>query len=98
MSIIRPTLPGRLQGIEEFMAVAEQGSFVGASQMLGMTGSGVGKAVARLEARLKVRLFQRTTRKVSLTVEGQAFLMRCKAVVADLAERVSAILCNREID
>lgn len=91
MSAIRPTLTGRLQGIEEFMAVAEHGNFVRAATALGLTGSGVGKAVARLEKRLNVRLFQRTTRKVNLTVEGQAFLIRCKSMVAGLFDAEDSV-------
>lgn len=91
MSAIRPTLTRRLQGIEEFMAVAEHGNFVSAAMALGMTGSGVGKAVARLETRLNVRLFQRTTRKVSLTADGQAFLIRCKGMVAGLFDAEESV-------
>lgn len=80
------TLLTRLQGLEEFVAVAETRSFVRAAEMLGVTSSGVGKAVGRLEQRVGVRLFHRTTRKVSLTEEGAAFLAHCKAALNDLAE------------
>lgn len=73
------------------MAVAEHGNFVRAATALGLTGSGVGKAVARLEKRLNVRLFQRTTRKVNLTVEGQAFLIRCKSMVAGLFDAEDSV-------
>jgi LysR family transcriptional regulator, regulator for bpeEF and oprC len=84
-------LLARLQGIEEFIAVAETGSFVRAAEALGVTGSGVGKAVARLENRLRTRLFNRTTRKVSLTEDGQAFLARCRSALSDLAEAEVAL-------
>jgi LysR family transcriptional regulator, regulator for bpeEF and oprC len=85
------SLLARLQGIEEFIAVAETGSFVRASEALGVTSSGVGKTVGRLEQRLRTRLFNRTTRKVSLTEDGQAFLVRCKSALADLAEAEVAL-------
>ena len=68
------------------MAVAERGSFVAASEALGLSSSGVGKAVARLESRLNVRLFQRTTRKVQLTPEGLAFRTRCHGLLESLSE------------
>jgi LysR family transcriptional regulator, regulator for bpeEF and oprC len=74
----------RVLGMEEFLAVAEHGSFVAAAQVLGLTSSGVGKAVQKLEARLGVRLFTRTTRRVQLTQEGALFRERCQAVVRDL--------------
>jgi LysR family transcriptional regulator, regulator for bpeEF and oprC len=85
------SLLARLQGIEEFIAVAETGSFVQAAESLGVSSSGVGKAVARLEERLRTRLFNRTTRKVSLTQDGQAFLGRCKSALTDLAEAEVAL-------
>jgi DNA-binding transcriptional LysR family regulator len=70
--------------MEEFLSVAEHGSFVAAAQALGLTSSGVGKAVQKLESRLGVRLFTRTTRRVQLTQEGALFRERCQALVRDL--------------
>jgi LysR family transcriptional regulator, regulator for bpeEF and oprC len=72
--------------LEEFMAVAQAGSFVAASERLGLTSSGVGKAVAKLEARLGVRLFLRTTRKVSLTDDGQALLLHTQRLLTELED------------
>lgn len=54
-------------------AVVETKSFVAASRSLGLTPSGVSRAVSRLEERLGIRLFQRSARSVSLTEEGQRF-------------------------
>jgi LysR family transcriptional regulator, regulator for bpeEF and oprC len=84
-------LSDRLQGIEEFLAVAELGSFVAAANQLALTPSGVGKAVQRLEQRLGVRLFTRTTRRVALTEDGSLFRERCQSVVAELSDAESEI-------
>ncbi len=60
--------------IECFVRGAEAGSFSEAARRLGLTPAAVGKNVARLEASLGVRLFQRSTRSLSLTEAGQQFL------------------------
>ncbi|WP_426390687.1 LysR substrate-binding domain-containing protein [Variovorax sp. R-27] len=74
----------RLQGIEEFVAAAEAGSFALAAQRLHVTRSAVAKSIARLEARLNTRLFLRTTRSQSLTEEGHGYYERCRRVLAEL--------------
>jgi len=58
-------------GIEEFVGVANAQSFVGAARQLGVSGAHVSRSIARIEARLGVRLFDRTTRSLSLTHAGQ---------------------------
>jgi DNA-binding transcriptional LysR family regulator len=63
-------------------AVAE--SFVGAGRLLGLTPSAVSKSVSRLEERVGVRLFQRSTRSVRLTSEGQVFLERCRRIMGEI--------------
>jgi len=63
-----------LNGIACFIRSAESGSFASAARVLGLTPAAVGKNVARLETELGVRLFQRTTRRLSLTEAGEAFL------------------------
>ncbi|MGE8201876.1 MAG: LysR family transcriptional regulator, partial [Variovorax sp.] len=70
----------RLQGIEEFVAAVEAGSFALAAQRLHVTRSAVAKSIARLEARLNTRLFLRTTRSTSLTEEGHGYYERCRRV------------------
>jgi DNA-binding transcriptional LysR family regulator len=62
-----------LNGIGVLAAVVETRSFARASKALGLTPSGVSRAVARLEERLGVRLLQRTARSVTLTDEGRRF-------------------------
>jgi DNA-binding transcriptional LysR family regulator len=62
-----------LSGVTVLMAVVEAGSMARAAEALGLTPSGVGRAVARLEARVGVRLLERTTRTMTLTDEGRRF-------------------------
>lgn len=81
----------RLQGIATFVQVAEAGSFALAAQRLKLTRSAVGKTIGRLEARLGTRLFQRTTRRQSLTEDGQAFYEHCLRALGEL-EAAEAVL------
>lgn len=60
--------------IECFVRSAEVGSFAEAARRLSLTPAAVGKSVAKLEQRLGVRLFQRSTRRLTLTEAGQRFL------------------------
>jgi DNA-binding transcriptional LysR family regulator len=59
-------------------AVVEGGTFVKAAELIGITDSGVSRAIGRLEARLGVRLLERTTRSLSLTDEGRRFYEEVK--------------------
>ena len=76
----------RFKGITTFVATAHAGSFTAAAEQLHLTSSAVGKSVARLEERLGTRLFERTTRSLSLTEAGTAFYRTCVRVLADLEE------------
>src|SRR3979490_2859641 len=58
-------------GISVFAAVVDAGTFAAASELMDMSPPGVSRAISRLERRLKIRLFNRTTRAVSLTQEGR---------------------------
>src|SRR6201987_728300 len=62
-----------LSGVTVLMAVVEARSMVRAAEALGLTPSGVGRAIARLETRVGVRLLERTTRSMTLTDEGRRF-------------------------
>ncbi|MGK9236520.1 LysR family transcriptional regulator [Inquilinus limosus] len=75
-----------LNGLAAFVRAAETRSFVAAGRQLGITASAVGKAVARLEERLGARLFQRSTRRISLTAEGTLFFERCQRILGDIAD------------
>ncbi|WP_454692354.1 LysR family transcriptional regulator [Achromobacter aloeverae] len=73
-------------GIVAFVRVAETLSFVAAGEQLGISASAVGKAIAKLEQGLDVRLFHRSTRKITLTDEGQRFHTSCRRILEDLRE------------
>ncbi len=77
------------EGVIEFVQVAETESFTKASKNLEISTAQVSRQIGRLEKRLKVKLFYRTTRKVSLTQEGQVFYQHCRSVLDGLnaAER-----------
>lgn len=72
--------------LTSFVRTAETLSFVQAARTLGISASAVGKNVARLESRLGVRLFNRSTRSVSLTAEGAKLLIRCQHILEQLRE------------
>ena len=63
----------QLAEMRVFVRAIERGSFAGAAGDLGLTPSAVSKLIARLETRLGVRLVNRTTRKLSLTSEGETY-------------------------
>jgi DNA-binding transcriptional LysR family regulator len=78
-----------LGGISVLAAVVETGNFVRAAESLGLTQSGVSRAVARLEARVGVRLLDRTPRSVTLTDEGRRFHAQVAPLLAGLEEAAS---------
>ena len=69
-----------------FARVAELSSFTQAAEALGLPKATVSNAVQQLENQLGTRLLQRTTRKVQLTHDGQAYYERCKDMLADMEE------------
>ena len=81
----------RFQEMSVFAAVVDAGSFVGASDALEMSKPAVSRHVAELEARLGVRLLHRTTRRLSLTEEGEVFYARCKELLGELEEAEAEI-------
>ncbi|WP_312440383.1 LysR family transcriptional regulator [Janthinobacterium sp.] len=66
--------------INVFVHVADTRSFVGAGRAVGVSASGIGKSITRLEQTLGVRLFHRSTRSVTLTAEGEMFLERARRI------------------
>jgi len=76
----------RFQEMEVFAKVAELSSFSRASEQLQLPRATVTHTVQQLEKRLGTRLLQRTTRHVSLTLDGQAYLERCRRLLSDLAD------------
>jgi DNA-binding transcriptional LysR family regulator len=79
-----------LTGVGVLAAVTEAGNFARAAEMLGLTPSGVSRAVARLEARVGVRLFDRNPREVTLTEEGRSFHAEVMPLLASLEEAAAA--------
>lgn len=73
----------RLDEINAFAAVADARSFTQGARRLGVSGAQVSKLVARLENRLGARLLNRTTRDVSLTDTGRAYLERARQLLED---------------
>lgn len=84
-----------LQDIAAFVAVAHTGSFTGAAERLGTNKSSVGKAVQRLEKHLATQLFQRTTRAVHITEDGQIYLAAACVAIERLREAEQALAANR---
>lgn len=73
-----------IRQIETFLCVAKNASFRHAAEALHRSQSAVSVHVQQLEEELGVPLFERTTRRVTLTTEGKTLLIRCKSVMADL--------------
>lgn len=86
-----------LRQIEALVAVAELHSFSAAAQRLGMTPQAISQLVADLEAVLSFRLFERTTRRVSLSSAGRDFLSSAESVLRHVraAESAAADVLNR---
>jgi len=75
-----------LSGIGVMVAVVENGSFGRAGEALGLTPSGVSRAIARLEERVGARLFDRNPRSMTLTDEGERFYTQVAPYFAAIAE------------
>nr|WP_315252482.1 LysR family transcriptional regulator [uncultured Duganella sp.] len=84
-----------LQDIMAFVAVAQTGSFTSAAERLGTNKSSVGKAVQRLEKHLATQLFQRTTRAVHITEDGQTYLAAARVAIERLRDAEQALAANR---
>src|SRR5450830_1534208 len=76
----------RLQAMEVFVRVAELGSFSKTAEQMGLPAATVTNAIQAVEKRVGVRLLQRTTRKVTLTDDGAAYLERCQRLLAEFQD------------
>jgi len=76
----------KLEGITTFVTVAESGSLSEAARRLRVSRSVVSERLVELERSLGASLLQRSTRKVSLTEDGEAFLVRAARIVRDVQE------------
>jgi DNA-binding transcriptional LysR family regulator len=81
----------KTQEMASFVAVVEAGSFVAAADVLGLSKAAVSRQVGELERRLGARLLHRTTRRLSLTDDGQRFHARAKELLAAIDEAESEI-------
>lgn len=86
-----------LNDLAYFAAVADHGGFAPAGRALGIPKSKLSRRIAMLEARLGVRLFQRTTRRFSVTETGREFLQHCHAMLA-AAEAAEAVVAEQTIE
>jgi len=81
----------KLKQLESFVAVATKGSLTATALAEGVAPAVIGRRIDALEARLGVKLLVRTTRKISLTHEGSAFLEDCQRLLADLSNAEASV-------
>src|SRR5512135_1399060 len=74
----------KLKQLESFVSVATKGSLTAAARAEGVAPAIMGRRLDALEERLGVKLLVRTTRRITLTHEGSAFLEDCQRLLADL--------------
>lgn len=80
----RPRIMDRIQTLQIYATVVETGSFSKTADRLNVHVSVISKAVKYLEGQLATRLLNRTTRKISLTAEGEAFYEKCRFLLGEL--------------
>lgn len=85
----------KLEGVSAFVATADAGSISAAAQRLGVAKSVVSERLAELERWLGTRLIQRTTRKLSLTEDGQTFLPRARRILFEAAEGAAELTARQ---
>ncbi len=81
----------KLKQLESFVAVAAKGSLTATALAEGVAPAVIGRRIDALESRLGVKLLVRTTRRISLTHEGTAFLEDCQRLLADLANAEASV-------
>ena len=81
----------KLRQLESFVAVATKGSLTATARAEGVAPAVIGRRIDALEERLGVKLLVRTTRRISLTHEGSAFLEDCQRLLADLASAEASV-------
>jgi DNA-binding transcriptional LysR family regulator len=82
-------------GVDEFVAVANAGSFAAAAKTLEVSNSYLSRAIARFENRIQAQLFFRTTRSVVLTDTGRILVERCRQII-DERDEAFAMIGQRE--
>ena len=86
----------QLGGIIAFVESASFLSFTAAAEKLGITKSAVGKSVTRLEERLGTKLLHRTTRKLTLTPDGEAYLTSCRHALQEIGSAEDALAARNQ--
>ena len=81
----------RLKQIESFVSVAARGSLTAAALAEGVAPAVIGRRIDGLEERLGVKLLVRTTRRITLTHEGSAFLEDCQRLLTDLSNAEASV-------
>ncbi len=81
----------KLKQMQTFVAVATRGSLTSAATAEGVAAAIIGRRIDALEARLGIKLMIRTTRRLSLTKEGEAFLEDCQRILAEIDSAESAV-------
>jgi len=85
----------RVRAFLSFVQAADAGSFAAAARVLGVSSAAVSKNVAGLEQALGVRLMNRTTRALSLTTEGSAFLQKARIALDALDIAIDEVAAQR---
>jgi len=81
----------KLKQLESFVAVATRGNLTAAAKVQGVAPAIVGRRIDALEERLGVKLMVRTTRRITLTREGSAFLEDCQRLLTDMANAEASV-------
>lgn len=84
-----------LDEMQAFVAVVDTGSMTAASELLALTISATSRTLSRLEEKLQTTLLRRTTRRLELTEEGAAFLLRARAILASVSEAEELMAARR---
>src|SRR5688572_1793709 len=80
----------RLLAMKVFQRVVDEGGFAAAARALHLSPAGATRLIAALEEHLGVRLLQRTTRKLSLTDAGEAYLLRARSILHEVEDAEAA--------
>jgi DNA-binding transcriptional LysR family regulator len=85
-----------LDELHTFATVVDTGSITAAAEQLDQTVSGASRTLARLEEKLQTTLLRRTTRRLSLTEEGKAFLQNARAIIESVEHAEEQLAARRE--
>lgn len=85
-----------LDELQAYVAVIDCGSISAAAELLEQTASAVSRALSRLEEKLDVTLLRRTTRRLEITEEGQAFLLQARKIIASVEEAEEQMALRRQ--